>query len=370
MFTSSFIIKTFVMKKIPHYLFCIILLFICGPGNAQLVSNNKISKAAAEMTRANNSVTTATSTVNTTLQSIDLVKKSFGAVLGGNKTKLPGLIYIQVPGIEYDDPNLAQLRTGIAQLKNDKNVSMEYKSGTAVIIVKHKGNCSEIWDKISAAIKMPFKLLEAGEGIIMLEYKLGSKTNPPSSVPDPGYAKADLIQHSVSKSTNEIDFIEFKIDGQHIRIDKNDPLWQSIYVQKDDQATNPKIFRALGMKMGFTGGGTFNLVLMDIKSTLKSQTSYTVQAGEPIQPLILDFSYTTSDQIKYATSIKESDPHFRTDGNLIFTRFENVEGGVAEGSFSFSNIVFKDSRGNVLSENHTLSEGKFKLTVHQLMPNN
>lgn len=78
---------------------------------------------------------------------------------------------ILISNIEYEDPNLANLKEGLKKLKGVKMVSEEYKSSNAVLKIPFKGKPTEMWDALPASVKAPFKLVEAGENYISIRFK-------------------------------------------------------------------------------------------------------------------------------------------------------------------------------------------------------
>ncbi|TVR82857.1 MAG: hypothetical protein EA409_04070 [Saprospirales bacterium] len=55
-----------------------------------------------------------------------------------------------------------------------------------------------------------------------------------------------------------------------------------------------------------------------------------------------------------------------TTGTIELTSFEAVIGGVVEGTFHFDNIVEVSETFDVISSNHTISEGRFRLTIDRI----
>jgi hypothetical protein len=78
---------------------------------------------------------------------------------------------IMISNIEYEDPNLANLKESLKKLKGVKSVSEQYKSSNAVLKIPYKGKPTEMWDELPASVKAPFKLVEAGDNYISLQFK-------------------------------------------------------------------------------------------------------------------------------------------------------------------------------------------------------
>jgi hypothetical protein len=56
-------------------------------------------------------------------------------------------------------------------------------------------------------------------------------------------------------------------------------------------------------------------------------------------------------------------PAINTPGNIQLTRLERQPGGYIEGTFAFANMDYRDKNVNMLSSNHALTEGKFRVKV-------
>ena len=95
------------------------------------------------------------------------IKTSFHSLFGSKRDT----IAIMIPDIEYDDANLAVLKDNLKKLKGVKAVMMQFKSSSAVLEVSYKGKATELWDKLPAEARAPFKIVEAGDNNITLENK-------------------------------------------------------------------------------------------------------------------------------------------------------------------------------------------------------
>jgi hypothetical protein len=78
---------------------------------------------------------------------------------------------IMISNVDYEDPNLANLKESLRKLKGVKSVTEQYKSSNAVLKIPFKGRPTEMWDQLPAAVRAPFKLLEAGDNYISLKFK-------------------------------------------------------------------------------------------------------------------------------------------------------------------------------------------------------
>ncbi|MGZ3850176.1 MAG: hypothetical protein ACXVKI_13625 [Flavisolibacter sp.] len=93
------------------------------------------------------------------------MKTSFNSLFGAKRDT----IAIAISNIEYDDAGLNLLKENLKKLKGVKSVMMQYKATSALLEVSFKGKASELWDKLPAEARAPFKILEAGEGTLTLE---------------------------------------------------------------------------------------------------------------------------------------------------------------------------------------------------------
>jgi hypothetical protein len=80
-------------------------------------------------------------------------------------------ISILIQNIEYDDANLVTLKEYLKKSKGVKSVLMQYKSATAIMEVMFKGKSTDLWDELPHESKDPFKLLEANDNSLTLQYK-------------------------------------------------------------------------------------------------------------------------------------------------------------------------------------------------------
>jgi hypothetical protein len=117
---------------------------------------------------------TTTSTSKTSGNSSDSLKQamanlksSFNGLFGGKRDT----IVITITNIDYDDANLVTLKENLKSFKGVKSVTMQYKSSNAIIEVLYKGVATDLWDQLPPNTKKPFKMLEASDYSISLQYK-------------------------------------------------------------------------------------------------------------------------------------------------------------------------------------------------------
>jgi hypothetical protein len=337
------------------------LMVVCLLITVTATSHAQVTKAADKINQTNATVNT---TVATATQTVNTVKNVLGILKGTKKEKKSDNVLIIITGVEYSDENLLKLENAFENVKDVKSVSKTMKEGLITIEVKYKGDANALWKTVSADMQKLFKPMQVEEKNMLLEYKNNSGTYTPAVE-----AKSNLTQATVEKSTkNNVDFLEFKIDGKLYHIDASDPLWHSMYAQLDDNNKTSRFYKAMGMKTGFTGGGSFVLAVMKINSPIEN-SRYTIKAGDAIgTDIILGFEFHNTDQTSFSINLNDKDPSYITDGCIEIIHFDNREGGVSEGIFEFSNITLKSSTGKKVSSTHKLTDGKFRFTVHKLLP--
>jgi len=95
----------------------------------------------------------------------DDLKKSFNTLFPNKRDT----IVIAVANVEFDDANLTVLKEQIKKIKGVKGVVMQYKASSATFEISFKGKATDLWDKLPAETKTPFKIVEAGENSLMVE---------------------------------------------------------------------------------------------------------------------------------------------------------------------------------------------------------
>jgi hypothetical protein len=141
-------------------------------GTTQSSSSSNQAKAPAATTKSpqktlsdgTDSLKKATKDLKTSMND---VKTSFSTLFGSKRDT----IAIAIANIEYDDASLAGLKENLKKLKGVKAVMMQYKASNALLEVSFKGKATDLWDRLPAEVKSPFKLVEAGDNTITLENK-------------------------------------------------------------------------------------------------------------------------------------------------------------------------------------------------------
>jgi hypothetical protein len=95
-------------------------------------------------------------------------KSSMNKLFGGRKDTLS----ILVSNVDYDDQNLTSLKDEIRKVKGVKFIDMQYKGTIARINLSFKGKSTELWDQLPVDTRKPFRMIEAGDNVISVGYKL------------------------------------------------------------------------------------------------------------------------------------------------------------------------------------------------------
>ncbi len=107
-------------------------------------------------------------------QAMTNLKSSFNTLFGASKKDT---ISITISNIDYDDSALVTLKDNLKTLKGAKPLSMQYKAGNAIIEVCYKSTATNLWDELPPPAKKPFRLLEASDKAISLQFK-NAKPSP------------------------------------------------------------------------------------------------------------------------------------------------------------------------------------------------
>ena len=145
------------MKIICLFFIGILALSLTATGQVKHGAQQKTNPAAPSLKNASDSLKMA----------INDAKSSFNTLFKGHKDTDA----IMISNVEYEDPNLANLKEGLKKLKGVKTVAEEYKSSNAVLKIPFKGKPTEMWDQLPTSVKAPFKLVEAGENYISIKFK-------------------------------------------------------------------------------------------------------------------------------------------------------------------------------------------------------
>lgn len=80
-------------------------------------------------------------------------------------------VLIVIPGIDYDNSGLLQLKEKLKNLKAVRSVTMYYSSNTATLEVACKGTPASLWDTLPPDARTAFKVTEMGNTSIGLRCK-------------------------------------------------------------------------------------------------------------------------------------------------------------------------------------------------------
>ena len=155
------------MKK--HHLYLLLLAALFSQAVAAQTKTTTQNKPATGTSPSNTSQKSPPPTISAQTDSLKLaaddIKKSFNTLFGNKRDT----IVIAVSNVEFDDSNLAVLKEQLKKLKGVKSVVMQYKASSAFLEVSFKGKATDLWDKLPAETKTPFKIIEAGETSLMVE---------------------------------------------------------------------------------------------------------------------------------------------------------------------------------------------------------
>jgi len=164
-----------------------------------------------------------------------------------------------------------------------------------------------------------------------------------------------IFATSCGKDRDGKDFIEFELDGNFVRIES---------VGSTEGNINAKIAYVADRKLlsvGYTGlynglasAGSFGFSQPDDFAAQSYSFDGTAPGGMLFYP---SFIYVFQTNEGYTLTPNGA-------GNITFTFYagSNV-GDVIEGTFNFTGVEKKDSGGNVVNPNLTLSNGRFKFTI-------
>ncbi|MGN6531137.1 MAG: hypothetical protein ACTHK0_05235 [Ginsengibacter sp.] len=138
----------------------IIQLFIFSFNSLSQASRGSQQKTAAAKPSLKN-------TSDSLKMAVNDAKESFNTIFKGHRDTAS----IIISNIEYEDPNLQNLKENLKKLKGVKSVSEQYKSSNAVLKIPFKGKPTDLWDELPMPVKAPFKLIEASDNFISLKFK-------------------------------------------------------------------------------------------------------------------------------------------------------------------------------------------------------
>jgi hypothetical protein len=162
-------------------------------------------------------------------------------------------------------------------------------------------------------------------------------------------------EDDASPNDPQEDFIEFKIDGTQYRI--NQTGYTATGASTAEFIDKPDLPNYhLSVLFVSPAGATSRSVLMGMGEptplTLKTYHNLPIQ-GQTIVFLTLlpnSFSYVM---------------HHGSEATLTLAHLDKAKGSKVEGTFSIDRLDYKNANHDVVSSNHKLTDGKFKVTVNQ-----
>ncbi len=153
------------MKVIYLILFEIIMCFSTNlEAQVNSATQKQVNSATQKKTVQTHTLSNTSDSVKTALND---AKTSFNTLFKGHKDTT----LIQISNIEYEDPNLTNLKECLKKLKGVKTVSMQYSASNVILKIPFRGKPTDLWDELPAPSKAPFKLIEASDNEIMLKFK-------------------------------------------------------------------------------------------------------------------------------------------------------------------------------------------------------
>jgi len=155
------------MKSYCLYFACFLLVsFTSAAQNQTTKANTSSGSKTAQPAGPSGNQSLAGKTDSLKMAMNDL-KTSFNSLFGNKRDT----ISIYISNIEYDDNNLAILKEDLKKVKGVKAVNMQYRQSVALLDISFKGKSADLWDKLPTEARSPFKLVEAGDYNITLQYK-------------------------------------------------------------------------------------------------------------------------------------------------------------------------------------------------------
>jgi hypothetical protein len=154
-----------------YFTFFLFVSFSAAAQNQTTRANTSSGSKTAQPTgpSVNQSLAGRTDSIKMAMNDL---KTSFNSLFGNKRDT----ISIYISNIEYDDNNLAILKDDLKKIKGVKAVNMQYKQSAALLDISFKGKSADLWDKLPAEARSPFKLVEAGDYNITLQYKTSVAT--------------------------------------------------------------------------------------------------------------------------------------------------------------------------------------------------
>jgi hypothetical protein len=152
------------MKLIFLISFIIALLFVTNTIAQVRPVSQKASKGGPTAQKA--SKLTMTEAADSLKMTMSDAKNSFNTLFKARKDTTT----ISISEIDYGDPNLSALKDELKKIKGIKSVSTEFQSNTITLKIPFNGKPTDLWDKLPSNSKVPFKVIEATNSNLVLEY--------------------------------------------------------------------------------------------------------------------------------------------------------------------------------------------------------
>ncbi|HJW17167.1 MAG TPA: hypothetical protein VJ499_08600 [Flavisolibacter sp.] len=155
------------MKCFCLYIACFLFLSFSSAAQNKTTQPGANSQATSTQSKASSNNQPLSVKTDSLKMAMNDLKTSFHSIFGTKRDT----VSIYISNIEYDDANLSVLKDDLKKLKGVKGVNMQYKQSNAMLDISYNGKSIDLWDKLPSEARSPFKLLEAGDYKIILQYK-------------------------------------------------------------------------------------------------------------------------------------------------------------------------------------------------------
>jgi hypothetical protein len=154
------------------------------------------------------------------------------------------------------------------------------------------------------------------------------------------------------------DYVDFKLDGNQISMNNFSYTPPKLPIGTASFASTPAIplYQFIGMFMN--AGENFTASLLQLKDSVPFTLGVYSNNGMVNFNKYFSFSLITSDKKYYL-------PEEQSYNTIEFTRIDTIDGGKVEGTFSLTKLFLTNEDEVIFSTNHSITEGKFSLTVNK-----
>jgi hypothetical protein len=164
-----------------------------------------------------------------------------------------------------------------------------------------------------------------------------------------------------SNTVHGTDFVEFKLDGAQISLNNftyTPPVLSFGIASITSDPAHPffPLYQLIGQFRSLPGS-SISYIMMHLVDTIPINMSQYVFQG-------------ISAKHRFSVSMITHEGNFLLpDANCIttveFSKLDTIDGGKVEGTFSMSNLNLQDDDENLISGNHSITDGRFSLTFRK-----